>query len=90
MAFTEKSAKALVVGAVAGAAILSSVDSLATGTMPSVVVGVGAVVIGSMLYALADVAPPLAASFALVLITAAALTNGVKVAGIVTNATRGK
>lgn len=90
MSFSERSAKTAVVGAVAGAALLSSAQSLATGTMPPVRIGVGAVIAGAMLYALADSAPAVAGGFALLLITGAVMVNGVQVAKIVTHATTGK
>lgn len=90
MNLTDRQAKSLVVGAVAGAGLLASAESLASGNLPSVRVAVGGVIAGAVLYALADVAPPLAGGLALILITGAALTNGVNVARIVTTATTNK
>lgn len=87
MNLTERQAKSIVVGAVAGAAILASAEQLATGVMPDVRVAVGGVIAGAVLYAVADVAPAVAGTLALVLVTGAALTNGAAVARVVTQAT---
>lgn len=87
MNFTDRQAKSLVVGSIAGAAILASAQQLATGSMPDVRVAVGGVIAGAVLYALADVAPPLAGSLALLVLTGALLTNGADVARVITTAT---
>ena len=90
MNFTTGQAKGLVVGATCAAAILSSADNLANGKVPTVRNAVGAVVVASVLYAAADWQPELAGSLALVLLLGAILTNGVRVANIVTTATAKK
>ena len=88
MNFTSQQSKTIVITATAGAAILSSLEQLASKQAPSVRIGVGAVIAGAVLYSLTDVAPALAGSLALLLLVGAALTNGVKVANIVATATK--
>lgn len=89
MNFTTRQAKSMVIGATAGAAILASLVQLSEGSAPDIRVGVGAVIAGGLMFALADVAPSLAGSLALVLLVGAALQNGTKVAAIVAGATNG-
>lgn len=88
MNFTTTQAKTTVVVATAGAAILASLEQLATGQFPSVKIGVGAVVAGAVMYALTDIAPALAGSLAALLLAGALLTNGTQVAAILSSATK--
>ena len=88
MNFTTKSAKTMVVVATAGAAILSSMEQVSTGKMPSVKIGVGAVIVGAVLYALTDISPALAGALAALLLVGAALTNGTAVAATISSATK--
>lgn len=82
-----KVAKSVVIGATAGTSILSSLDALANGTAPNIRVGVGAVIAGSVLYAATDLAPELAASFALLMLAGGILLNGQTVFDIIQRAT---
>lgn len=79
-------AKGLVVGAAAGAGLLASAHDLVAGNPPQIRTAVGAAIAAALLYALADVAPPLAGGLALVLLTGAVLRHGVEVADIIMNA----
>lgn len=87
---TPDNAKGLVIGAAAGAGILSSAENVAAGKLPDVRSAVGVVVVAAVLYALADWQPNFAAAFALVLLVGAILTNGVAVANVITGATAAK
>lgn len=80
-------AKGLVIGSTATAGMLASASDLVNGRPPQVRTAVGAVIAAALLYALADVAPPLAGGLALVLLLGAVLTNGAEVAEIITKAT---
>lgn len=83
---SKSTAKGLVIGATAGAAILASAHDLVTGNPPQVRTAVAAVIAAALLYALAEVAPPLAGGLALIVLTGAVLRHGVEVADIVTQA----
>jgi hypothetical protein len=83
----ERQAKTLVIVGTSGAAMLASAEAIATGRPPSVRIGVGAVVAGSVLYALAGFIPPVAGGLALVMLTGSVLTNGATVAAILQRAT---
>lgn len=88
MNFTTTQAKTLVITATAGSAILASLEQIATKQFPSVRIGVGAVIVGAVMYALTDISPALAGALALLLLAGAVLTNGTKVAGIISAATK--
>lgn len=88
MNFTARQAKTMVIVATAGSAILASLEQLATGSFPSVKIGVGAVIAGAVMYALTDIAPALAGALAALLLVGAALTNGTQVAAILSSATK--
>jgi hypothetical protein len=87
MDFTTGQAQGLVIGATAAATILASAANLADGNPPDIRTAIGGTIAAAFLYALADVAPALAGSFALLLLLGAILTNGVTVANIITKAT---
>lgn len=82
----DSTAKGLVIGCTAGAAILASIGDLAAGRAPSVRLALGATIAAAILYAIAEVAPRLAAGFALLLFVGAALTDGAESARIITKA----
>lgn len=93
MNFTERQAKSLVITATSVAAILAAVVDVTEGRAPNIRIGVGAVVAGGFMYAVAGFAPPLAGGLALVLIVGSALQNGPKVAevlGVATGSTTKK
>lgn len=87
MNVTTGQAQGLVIGATAGATILASAANLADGKPPDIRTAIGGTIAAAFLYALADVAPELAAAFAMLLLAGAILTNGATVAGIITKAT---
>lgn len=83
---TPRTAKALVITGTAGAAILESVVQLADGKAPSLRLGIGVAIAGALMYALTDIAPPVAGGMGALLLTGAILTNGVRASAIVSKA----
>lgn len=79
-------AKGVVIGATAATAIIASVSDIATGSMPSVRVAVGATLAAAILYALAEPAPQLAAGFAMLMLLGAALSDGAEALKIINQA----
>lgn len=74
------SAKSTALGCVIGAGAIASVSSIAAGHAPPLKVFVGVVVAGSMLLALADVAPNLAAGFGGLVLVGSILRDGIPAA----------
>lgn len=81
----EGTAKSLTVAAVGAAGLLSSLEYVAKGERPPLRTLVGVVVSGVVLLTVAEVAPTLAGSLALLLLTGAVLRNGVAVARVVSD-----
>lgn len=86
MNVSPRTAKSVVIGAVAGTAILSALVSVVDGTAPSIRVGIGATVVGAALYAATDVAPPLAASVAALMFIGTLYRHGPSLAETLTGA----
>lgn len=74
-----RTSKSLVITGTAATAILSALVSMSEGSMPSIRIGVGATLVGAGLYALTDVAPSLAASFAVLMLAGSLYRNGPEV-----------
>jgi hypothetical protein len=75
---TSGEAKRIVLGSVAAAGAISAVRDLSGGTVPRIRIFVGAATAGALLAMLADLAPNVAAMFALTLATTAVFTAGAK------------
>jgi hypothetical protein len=77
MSTSPAQAKRIVVVGVLGTGAVAAVDQLRKGNVPSVKIGVGVLISGSMLLALSEVAPAIAAGFAaLVLVTSVFVLGG--------------
>lgn len=79
MNVSPRTAKSLVITGTAATAILSALVTMTDGQMPSIRVGVGATLVGAGLYALTDVAPSIAASFAVLMLVGSVYRNGPQV-----------
>lgn len=77
---TSSHAKSVALGCVIGAGAIASVESLTKGELPPLRVGVGVIVGGVLLLALADPAPQLAAGFGALVLTGAILRDGIPAA----------
>lgn len=82
---TPGGAKTLTVAAVGTAAVLASLEHVAAGRKPPLTVYVGAGVAGVVLLAVADLAPPIAAGLAGLLLAGALLRNGSQAASTLTS-----
>lgn len=87
---TDAKAKRVVLGALVAVGLLATARDLTGGRVPKVRIIIGAAVVAAMLTATAEVAPELAASFALLVLVTASLTAGADTITALGDAVRGK
>lgn len=87
---TDAKAKRLVLGAMVAVGILAAARDLTGGVVPKVRIIIGAAVVAAALTATAEVAPELAASFAMLVLVTATLTAGADTINAAGDAIRGR